>query len=48
MFRAAAEAYKVDSDAIALRVKQEFPAREKARKTAKSDTKTTPKPKRAA
>jgi ParB family chromosome partitioning protein len=48
VLRAAAEAYKVDTAAVALKVKQEFAAKEKARKTAKPDTKATPKPKRAA
>jgi ParB family chromosome partitioning protein len=38
----------VDTAAVALKVKQEFAAKEKARKTAKPDTKATPKPKRAA
>lgn len=48
MIRAAAETYKVDADAIALKVKQEFAAKEKARKTAKPDAKATAKSKRAA
>lgn len=46
--RAAAEAYKVDTDAVSLKVKQEFAAKEKAKKTAKDGTKASPKPKRAA
>jgi ParB family chromosome partitioning protein len=37
--RTAAQAYKVDTDAIALKVKQEFAAKEKA----KSNPKPTPK-----
>jgi ParB family chromosome partitioning protein len=32
ILRAAAQAYKVDTDAIALKVKQEFSAKDKARK----------------
>jgi ParB family transcriptional regulator, chromosome partitioning protein len=46
VLRAAAEAYKVDADAIALKVKQEFAAKVKASKTAKPTA--TAKPKRAA
>jgi ParB family chromosome partitioning protein len=37
----AASAYKVDTEAITLRVKQEFAAKEKAKKAAKADTKPT-------
>jgi ParB family chromosome partitioning protein len=48
VLKAAAETYKVDTDAIALKIKQEFAAKEKARKTAKADKKATSKPKRAA
>jgi ParB family transcriptional regulator, chromosome partitioning protein len=48
VLRAAAETYKVDTDALALKVKQESAAKEKARKTAKPDAKATAKPKRAA
>ena len=40
VLRAAAQAYKVDTDAIALKVKQEFAAKEKAR----SEKKVEPKP----
>ena len=48
VLRAAAEAYKVDTEAIALKVKQEFTAKEKSRKTAKPDAKVSKKPKQAA
>jgi ParB family chromosome partitioning protein len=40
VFRAAAQAYKVDTDAIALKVKQEFAAKVKA----KIERKVKPKP----
>jgi ParB family chromosome partitioning protein len=43
VLRAAAQAYKVDTDAIALKVKQEFAAKEKARSTAKIEPKPVPK-----
>jgi ParB family chromosome partitioning protein len=33
VFRTAAQTYKVDTEAIALKVKQEFAAKDKARKT---------------
>ncbi len=41
VLRAAAQAYKVDTEAITLKVKQEFSAKEKARKAAPQ---TVPKP----
>jgi len=43
VLRAAAQAYKVDTDAIALKVKHEFAAKEKARTAKKIDPKPTPK-----
>lgn len=46
--RAAAQVYGVDADAVALKVKQEFAAKEKARKAAKPEQKPAAKPKRAA
>ena len=45
--RAAAQVYGVDTDAVALKVKQEFAAKEKARKATKPGSKPT-KAKRAA
>jgi ParB family chromosome partitioning protein len=39
----AATSYKVDTDAIALKVKQEFAAKEKAKKTAQPAAKPSPK-----
>jgi ParB family chromosome partitioning protein len=39
--RTAAQTYKVDTDAIALKVKQEFTAKEKAKRTAKVEPKPT-------
>ncbi len=39
----AASAYKVDTDAIAAKVKQEFTAKEKAKKTAQPTAKTVKK-----
>jgi ParB family chromosome partitioning protein len=45
VIRAVAEAYEVDTDAITLKVKQEFAAKEKARKAAKPDTRK-PQPNR--
>jgi ParB family chromosome partitioning protein len=46
--RAAAQAYGVDTDAVAVKVKQEFSAKEKARKAAKPELKPVTKAKRAA
>ncbi|HZZ38515.1 MAG TPA: hypothetical protein VFE06_05230 [Acidobacteriaceae bacterium] len=43
VFRDAATTYKVDVDAIGLKVKQEFAAKEKARPTAKPTTKAVAK-----
>jgi ParB family chromosome partitioning protein len=43
VLRAAAQAYKVDTDAIALKVKQEFAAKEKARSAAKIEPKPAAK-----
>jgi ParB family chromosome partitioning protein len=43
ILRAAAQAYKVDTDAIALKVKHEFAAKEKARSAAKIEPKPVPK-----
>lgn len=48
MLRNAAQAYGVDTDAVALKVKQEFAAKDKARKSTKPETKSTAKTKRAA
>jgi ParB family chromosome partitioning protein len=48
VLRAAAQAYKVDTDAIALKVKQEFSAKEKARKAPQAAPKTASKAKKAA
>jgi ParB family chromosome partitioning protein len=48
VLRAAAQAYKVDTDAIALKVKQEFSAKEKARKASQFAPKLPSKAKRAA
>ena len=53
ILREAATLYKVDADAIGLKVKQEFAAKDKARKAkatamAKPPVKVTPKPKKAA
>ena len=45
VLRDAASAYKVDVDAIGLKVKQEFAAKEKAKRLTKEPpTKTAPKP----
>ncbi len=48
VLKAAAQAYKVDTDAVALKVKQEFAAKEKARlseePSTKVDAKAQPKP----
>jgi ParB family chromosome partitioning protein len=46
--RAVAQVYGVDTDAVALKVKQEFAAKENARKAAKPEPKPAAKPKRAA
>jgi ParB family chromosome partitioning protein len=43
ILRAAAQAYKVDTDAIALKVRHEFAAKEKARSAAKIEPKPAPK-----
>lgn len=48
VLRAAAQAYGVDTDAMALKVKQEFAAKEKARKATKPEPKPAAKAKRAA
>jgi ParB family transcriptional regulator, chromosome partitioning protein len=48
ILRAAAQVYGVDTDAVTLKVKQEFAAKEKARKAAKPEPKPTAKAKRAA
>jgi len=46
--RAAAQVYGIDTDAMALKVKQEFVAKAKARTAAKSEPKAATKKKRAA
>ena len=43
ILRAAAQAYKVDTDAIALKVKQDFAVKEKARSAAKIEPKPAAK-----
>jgi ParB family chromosome partitioning protein len=43
VLRAAAQAYKVDTDTIALKVKHDFAAKEKARSAAKIEPKPVPK-----
>jgi ParB family chromosome partitioning protein len=49
VLRAAAQVYKVDTDAISLKVKHEFAAKEKARTaTKKAPPAVTPKKKQAA
>lgn len=48
VLRAAAQAYGVDTDAVALKVKQEFAAKEKLRKVTKPNLRPTSKTKRAA
>ncbi len=48
VIRAAAQAYKVDTDAIALKIKQEFSAKEKVRKAPQTTPKPVSKPKKAA
>ena len=45
---AAAQVYGVDTDAVALKVKQEFGAKAKARNATKSEPKAATKRKRAA
>ena len=47
VFRAAAQEYKVDTDAIALKVKQEFSAIEKARKAPQAAPKPVAKANKA-
>ena len=44
VLRAAAQAYGVDTDAVALKVKQEFAAKEKAQAAKKATAKVQPKP----
>jgi len=44
VLRAAAQAYKVDTDAVALKVKQEFAAKERANAAKKGSAKVEPKP----
>ena len=46
--RAAAEAYGVDTDSVALKVKQEFTAKQTAKKAIKQKKQPTPKAKKAA
>jgi ParB family chromosome partitioning protein len=46
--RAAAQVYGVDTDAVALKIKQEFIAKQKARKATKPESKSAGKVKRAA
>ena len=48
VLRDAATAYKVDTDAIALKVKQEFAAKERTKQAVKSVPKSTTKAKNAA
>ena len=48
VLRVAAQAYRVDTDAIALKVKHEFAAKEKARQAPKPIAKDVPKIKKAA
>jgi ParB family chromosome partitioning protein len=48
VLRDAAAAYKVDTDAIALKVKQEFAGKQKARKAVTPQPKPSPKSKKAA
>jgi hypothetical protein len=48
VLRESAATYKVDTDAIALKVKQEFAAKEKAKKSGKPTPPTTAKTKKAA
>ena len=42
--RVAAQVYGIDTDAVALKVKQEFTAKDKARKAAKPEPKSPAKP----
>jgi ParB family chromosome partitioning protein len=46
--RVAAQVYGVDTDAVVLKVRQEFAAKEKARKAAKPEARLAANPKRAA
>lgn len=46
--RAAAQVYGVDTDSVALKVKQEFAAKEKAKRAIKPEKQSTPKAKKAA
>jgi len=46
--RAAAQAYGVDTDAVALKVRQEFAAKDKARNTIKPEPKSVAKAKQLA
>jgi ParB family transcriptional regulator, chromosome partitioning protein len=48
VLRAAAHVYGVDTDAVAIKVKQEFAAKEKPRKAVELDPKPVLKPKRVA
>ena len=48
VLRAAAQVYGVDTDAVALKVKQEFAAKEKAKRATKEESKPAAKAKRAA
>jgi ParB family transcriptional regulator, chromosome partitioning protein len=48
VFRTAAQTYRVETDAIALKVKQEFADKDKAKKAAKSKSKPAVKAKKAA
>jgi ParB family transcriptional regulator, chromosome partitioning protein len=48
ILRAAAQAYGVDTDAVALKAKQEFAAKEKVRKATKREPKSAMKSERAA
>jgi ParB family chromosome partitioning protein len=48
VLRDAATAYKVDADAISLKVKQEFAAKEKARLVPKATATAPPKAKKSA
>ena len=47
ILRAAAQVYGVDTDAVGLKVKQEFAAKEKAKKATTMQSRTATKPKRA-
>lgn len=48
VLRTAAQAYGIDTDAVAVKVKQEFAAKEKARKSTKPEPQPATKSKRAA